>query len=201
MLTRPKADYLACMSTILPLIPLRDLALLPGTTAVLLVGRPGTLAAVERAESSLAVFAQQQHATLAIPRSMRDLTPQACTGRILDQWTTPSGQGKLRVEGISRVTLSALLPQLVLLTARVAPAPALLDPDAAEAALATYEMWSEELGLPKPCSDPSLAVYRLAHALGDRRSTTSVLACPNLTEILVEVLDSLDARSGVAWVH
>lgn len=189
------------MSTILPLIPLRDAALLPGTTAELLVGRPGTLAAIERAESGLVVLAQQQHATLAIPRSLRDLNPHACTGRILQQWTTPSGQRKLRVEGISRVTLSALLPQLVLLTARVAPAPALLDPDAAEAALATYALWSEDLGLPSQCSDPALAVYRLAEALGDRLSTTPVLACPDLSEILVEVLDRLDARSGLAWVH
>ena len=41
----------------------------------------------------------------------------------------------------------------------------------------------------------------MAHNLGDRLSTTGVLACPDLSEILVEVLERLDTRTGVAWVH
>lgn len=197
----PKADYLASMSPPLPLIPLRDVALLPGTRAELLVGRTGTLAALERAGSGLLVFAQQKRATQATPRSLRDLNPQACTGRVLRHWTTASGQQKICIEGVSRVTIDTLLPQLILLTARVNRAPALLDPDAAEAAMATYAMWSENLGLPQICQKPRDAVYRMAHNLGDRLSTTGVLACPDLSEILVEVLERLDTRTGVAWVH
>lgn len=189
------------MSPPLSLIPLRDTALLPGTTAELLVGRAGTLAAIGRAGPGLLVFAQQLRATKATPRSLRDLNPQACTGRVLQHWTTPSGQQKIRVEGVSRVSIDALLPQLITLTARVTHAPALLDDDAGEAAMATYNIWSENLGLPQQCQKPKDALYRMANALGDRLSTTAVLVCQDLSEVLVEVLERLDARSGVAWVH
>lgn len=196
-----KEDYPAAMSPPLPLIPLRDLALLPGTKAELMVGRAGTLAALDRAGSGLMVFAQQKRAVQATPRSLADLEPVACTGRVLKRWTTASGQIRVQVEAISRVRLDALHPQLVLLTARVNRAPPTLDPDAAEAALATYAHWSEHLGLDPRCEDPADAVYRLAHALGDRSGSTSVLACEELSEILVEVLDRLDECAGAAWVH
>jgi ATP-dependent Lon protease len=194
-------DYYGSMLPALSLIPLRDVALLPGTTTELLVGRTGTLEALKRTGSGLLVFAQQRYATVATPRSLHDLSPQACTGRVLQHWITNSGQQKILAEGVARVSISALLPQLVLLTAQVVHAPAMLDPDAAEAAMATYATWSETLGLPSKCCEPTDAVYSMANALGDRLSTTSLLACADLSEILVEVLDRLDARSGVAWVH
>lgn len=189
------------MSPPLPLIPLRDVALLPGTTAELFVGRTGTLAALDRAGAGLLVFAQQRSASVATPRSLHDLSPHACTGKVLQRWTIGNGRQKIRVEGVARVSISALLPQLVLMTARVNRAPALLDPDAAEAAMATYAMWAQSLELPHSCQSPTKAVYMLAKALGDSHSTTSVLACSDLSEILVEVLEQLDARAGVAWVH
>lgn len=189
------------MSPPLPLIPLRDVALLPGTRTELLVGRAGTLAALDRAGAGLLAFPQQKRATQACPRSLSDFEEMASTGRVLRRWTTPGGQEKICVEGVCRITIDALLPQMVLLTARVSRAPALLDPDAAEAAMATYTHWSESLGLPRECLEPAHAVYRMAHALGDRLSTTSVLACQDLSEVLVEVLERLDTRVGVAWVH
>jgi ATP-dependent Lon protease len=177
------------------------MALLPGTTVELMVGRAGTLAALDRAGADRMVFAQQLRANQATPRSGQDLHSLACTGRVLQRWTTASGQQKVRVEGLTRVSISSLQPQLILLNARVNPAPAQLDEDAAEATMATYALWSEKLGLQPHCADAKSALYRMAKTLGDRLSTSSVLACTNLSEVLVEVLERLDARSGVAWVH
>lgn len=186
--------------TALPLIPLRDISLLPGVQLELLVGRPGTLSTLDRPEAELFVFARQADRHRRWPQSLAELLPLACTGRVLRRWQV-GPQRKILVEGVDRVHLQALLPQLLSLSAHVTGAPAALDEDTAEAGLFTYASCAESLGLPAECPEAQHAIYRLAHALGDARSSASVLDCQSLPELLSEVLDKLDSRAGLSQVH
>ncbi len=188
------------MSPPLPLIPLRDISLLPGLVLELRIGRAGTLEALERAESGLLVFARQRRREAAWPQTLSALHPQACTGQVLES-SQHRHHTRIHVQGLARVRLEALHPQLVSLSTRVARAPAALDDEAAEAALATYALWARELNLPLEQPAPEHAIYRLAYALGDLQSTTAVLACDALPEVLYEVLERLDTRAGLASVH
>lgn len=192
--------YASRVSPPLPLIPLRDISLLPGVVLELRVGRAGTLDALKRADNGLLVFARQRRRESVWPTALSALQPWACTGRVLDRRAKRHHE-RVQVQGMARVKLQALRPQLISLEARVGRAPAELDEEAAQAAQATYALWAYELNLPQDAPSPTHAVYRMAHAVGDLQSTTAVLACDHLAEVLYEVLERLDTRAGLASVH
>ncbi|MDH5477522.1 MAG: LON peptidase substrate-binding domain-containing protein, partial [Nitrospinota bacterium] len=85
----------------LPLLPLRDLVVLPGSSAPLLVGRPKSIAAVE------AAYAQDLPIMLASQRNSRlndpgedDINRLGCLARISNPRAWPDGTLQVTVEGL-----------------------------------------------------------------------------------------------------
>jgi ATP-dependent Lon protease len=85
----------------LPVIPLRDMVLFPGTVSPLLLGRPQSLGAL-----ALALAHPSQQAFFTLQENSRDEDPSPSTlktvgviGRILSSTSLPNGLSKVLVEG------------------------------------------------------------------------------------------------------
>ena len=101
----------------LPVIPLRDIILFPGTVTPILLGRPQSLSAMMRAmesPSQLALFALQKTA------SEDDVAPETLktigvVGRIASSLSLPNNLSKILVEslGVARATQWQTLPNLI----------------------------------------------------------------------------------------
>ncbi|MDQ3001807.1 MAG: endopeptidase La [Fibrobacterota bacterium] len=101
----------------LPVIPLRDIILFPGTVTPILLGRPQSLSAMMRAlesPSQLALFALQKTA------SEDDVAPDTLktigvVGRIASSLSLPNNLSKILVEslGVAKVTKWETLPSLI----------------------------------------------------------------------------------------
>ncbi|MDB5047800.1 MAG: ATP-dependent protease La [Fibrobacteres bacterium] len=102
----------------LPVIPLRDIILFPGTVTPILLGRPQSLSAMMRAmdsQSQLALFALQKTA------SEDDVSPDTLktigvVGRIASSLSLPNNLSKILVEalGVAQVTKWQTLPSLIM---------------------------------------------------------------------------------------
>ncbi len=102
----------------LPVIPLRDIILFPGTVTPILLGRPQSLSAMMRAmdsQSQLALFALQKTA------SEDDVSPDTLktigvVGRIASSLSLPNNLSKILVEslGVAKVNKWQNLPSLIL---------------------------------------------------------------------------------------
>ena len=102
----------------LPVIPLRDIILFPGTVTPILLGRPQSLSAMMRAmesASQLALFALQKTA------SEDDVSPDTLktigvVGRIASSLSLPNNLSKILVEslGVAKVNKWQNLPTLIL---------------------------------------------------------------------------------------
>ncbi|HKP95941.1 MAG TPA: endopeptidase La [Fibrobacteria bacterium] len=102
----------------LPVIPLRDIILFPGTVTPILLGRPQSLSAMMRAmesPSQLALFALQKTASEddVAPESLKTV---GVVGRIASSLSLPNNLSKILVEslGAARVTQWQTLPALIL---------------------------------------------------------------------------------------
>src|SRR5215217_8457724 len=92
----------------LPVIPLRDMVLFPGTVSPLLLGRPQSLAALARAlehPSQTAFFTLQENPQDEEPGSA-DLSATGTLGRILSSAALPNGLSKVLVEALAVGTVS-----------------------------------------------------------------------------------------------
>ena len=87
----------------LPVLPLRDVVIFPHTAMPLIVGRPGSLAAIEAAMASQgALFlVSQKNAEVEEPAA-GDLYRVGVVGRIVQVSRQPNGTARILVEGISR---------------------------------------------------------------------------------------------------
>lgn len=184
----------------LPLLPLRDCALLPGCSQELFVGRPATIAMLDSLNGSHLIACTQRSSAAAYPRRLTQLHPFACLAQLERRWTTPGGQQKVSIRGLHRVRVLALQPRLLQTWARTDLSPASLSEDAVEAALHTYEEQRRRLDLPVDVA-PFEAVYRLSQVLGDSKSSPLVLDADDLDGVLAEVLNSVDRMRGAAWLH
>jgi ATP-dependent Lon protease len=87
----------------LPVIPLRDMVLFPGTVAPLLLGRPQSLAALASAlehPSRTAFFTLQENPQDEEP-APGDLNATGTLGRVLSSTALPNGLSKVLVEAVS----------------------------------------------------------------------------------------------------
>ncbi|MED5370203.1 MAG: LON peptidase substrate-binding domain-containing protein [Myxococcota bacterium] len=184
-----------------PLLPLRDCAVLPGCLTELSVGRPSTISLLDRlGEGGMLVGAPQRNPHATCPRRLERLHPFACTARIVRRFQTAGGQEKVCLEGLERVRVVEIRPRTVTLWAVAERRPAALTPDAGEAAVHLLSELEAELGVLRSQSG-EVAVYRLAQALRSLQAGPGVLDEWNLDLVLEEVLQVLDSRQAVAWLH
>jgi ATP-dependent Lon protease len=121
----PVPDYQSSF----PLLPLRGGVLLPGETAPYEVGRPKTVALVERVAAegtSYVVLFAQREASVDEP-TFPDLHPFGTVARIVAVEKQRKGTYAIVVEGVARVRLSSIEQTTPYLEARVVP----LEPAAA----------------------------------------------------------------------
>lgn len=105
-----------------PVLPLRDVVVFPSMIFPLLIGRPGTLAAVERAmlmDRKLFLIAQRDS-------NQEELTPEdlysvGVVANVLQTLKLPNGLVKVLVEGLSRAQVISLTKDEACLVARVEP--------------------------------------------------------------------------------
>jgi ATP-dependent Lon protease len=164
----------------LPVIPLRDIILFPGTVTPILLGRPQSLSAMMRAmesPSQLALFALQKTA------SEDDVSPDTLktvgvVGRIASSLSLPNNLSKILVEalGVARATQWQVLPSLIVAHLEPVTAEPLKEDTARRRIESTRVMFSEYLSqnpdLPRGVGDlidglagPEEKVYGMASHL------------------------------------
>ncbi|MCC7142472.1 MAG: endopeptidase La [Candidatus Eisenbacteria bacterium] len=93
----------------IPLLPLRDVVIFPRMNLPLFVGRPQSVAAIERAAAgSKWVFACTQRRPEVFAPSQGDLYDVGTLVRLLQVFRLPDGTMRILVEGISRARLARL---------------------------------------------------------------------------------------------
>src|ERR1041384_2585705 len=91
------------MSNRLALLPLRDVVIYPHTVMPLIVGRPGSLAAIEAAMTAQgSLFLVSQRSAEVEDPAAADLYRVGVVGRIVQVARQPNGTARILVEGISR---------------------------------------------------------------------------------------------------
>jgi ATP-dependent Lon protease len=164
----------------LPVIPLRDIILFPGTVTPILLGRPQSLSAMMRAmesPSQLALFALQKTA------SEDDVSPDTLktvgvVGRIASSLSLPNNLSKILVEalGVARATQWQILPSLIIAHLEPVVAEPLKEETARRRIESTRVMFAEYLSqnpdLPRGVADlidglpgPEEKVYGMASHL------------------------------------
>src|SRR5215207_9310021 len=87
----------------LPVLPLRDVVIYPHTAMPLIVGRPGSLAAIDAAMSAQgALFLVAQKRADVEDPAAADLYRVGVVGRIVQVVRQPNGTARILVEGMSR---------------------------------------------------------------------------------------------------
>src|SRR4051812_26769627 len=91
----------------LPVLPLRDVVIFPHTVMPLIVGRAGSLAAIEAAMSAhgILVMVAQRNAEVEDPPAA-DLYRVGVIGRVVQVTRQPNGTARILIEGISRTTVA-----------------------------------------------------------------------------------------------
>ena len=91
------------------MLPLRDLVILPGTTAPLLVGRSRSITAVERAHAAggLIMLSTQKSSLLNDP-SQEDIHQIGCLAKVVNPRAWPDGTLQANVEGLVRARISSM---------------------------------------------------------------------------------------------
>lgn len=113
-------EYAETLAKGLPVVPLRDIILFPGTVTPILLGRPQSLAAMMRAlesPSQLAFFCLQRTASEddVIPDTLHSI---GVVGRIANSLSLPNNLSKILVEslGLAKVSQWQSTPNLILAT-------------------------------------------------------------------------------------
>ncbi|HEY0972045.1 MAG TPA: endopeptidase La [Gemmatimonadales bacterium] len=109
----------------LPVLPLRDLVFFPHLVMPLLVGRAGSLAALEEASGDperLILLVAQRDAEVSEPAAA-DLFRVGVVARVVQAGRAPNGVTKLLLEGVSRARVTRYAPAAGHLRAMVEPQP------------------------------------------------------------------------------
>ncbi|MDQ8155395.1 MAG: endopeptidase La [Gemmatimonadota bacterium] len=191
----------------LPVLPLRDVVLFPHVAMPLLVGRSGSLAALEAAESTdkLVLLLTQKDSTVQDPGAA-DLHRTGTLGRVLQFTKLPNGAARVLIEGLARARVLKFVAGAKLLRAVARPQPFALDTDdsaVAEArrALALFEeyvtqhrrMPPEVAGLVQAASSLERQACGIAAHLAVRPETRQTLLEAPRLEDLFRALSELTA--------
>ncbi|HEU4631896.1 MAG TPA: endopeptidase La [Gemmatimonadaceae bacterium] len=109
----------------LPVLPLRDVVFFPHLVMPLLVGRGGSLAALDAAAAApepLVLLVTQRDSDVADPAA-GDLYRVGVVARVLQLARMPNGVAKVLLEGTTRARVSRYVPSAGLLRALTEPAP------------------------------------------------------------------------------
>lgn len=99
-------------ATALPVLPLRDVVVFPSMIFPLLIGRAGTLAAIEKAmlqERRILLVTQTDPATEEV--QPKDLYSVGVVANVLQTMKLPNGLVKVLVEGVYRASIASWIPQ------------------------------------------------------------------------------------------
>ncbi|MCC6477261.1 endopeptidase La [bacterium] len=99
-------------ATALPVLPLRDVVVFPSMIFPLLIGRAGTLAAIEKAmlqERRILLVTQTDPATEEV--QPQDLFSVGVVANVLQTMKLPNGLVKVLVEGVYRARVASWIPQ------------------------------------------------------------------------------------------
>ncbi len=105
-----RADDFSVVSPELPVIPLRDVVIFPGTVYPLLIGRPGSLKVIEEAldkDKQVLLLSQKDPAVEEVAPGL--LYKLGVVGRITQLLRLPSGMTKVLVEGLLRAKVNRLV--------------------------------------------------------------------------------------------
>ena len=93
----------------LPLLPLKDMVVFPGMVTPLLVGRPGSIAAIENslATERATFLCTQRDSNVEAPK-LHDLYPVGVVASILQSLRMPEGTLKVVVQGLERARVEAV---------------------------------------------------------------------------------------------
>jgi ATP-dependent Lon protease len=107
-----KGDDFGPLPKALPLLPVRDMVVFPFMVVPLLVNRPVSRAAVERAQAGdrYLFLSAQKDATLDDP-GPRDLHAIGTVGKLLRARAQPDGQWKILVQGLRRARIKKVLEE------------------------------------------------------------------------------------------
>ncbi|MDR2869623.1 MAG: LON peptidase substrate-binding domain-containing protein, partial [Deferribacteraceae bacterium] len=93
----------------LPLLPVKDIVIFPYMVLPVIVGRPASIAAVDKAlsDNRLVMLVAQRDADVEEPK-MADLFEIGAVGQILRMIKQPDGKVKILVQGLQRAKLRAI---------------------------------------------------------------------------------------------
>ena len=161
----------------LPVLPLKDVVVFPYVVMPFLVGRAGSLGAVEQAwrgDRYLVVVAQKS-AEVSEPAAA-DLYRTGVVARLVQASRLPNGTVKVVVEGLARVRLTRITTHQGVLKATLSATPwgnLPLAPDARMHARQVMESFEEYVALQRRIPQE---VLQLASAPGDDERSACVLA-------------------------
>jgi ATP-dependent Lon protease len=107
--------------SVLPVLPVRDVVIFPGVTVPLAIGRPASLAALERAGSGGFMIVATQIDPAAESPGFEDLHPVGCVVRVVRTMDARRDGKQAIVVGVARTRLMAPLETEPALTMRVDP--------------------------------------------------------------------------------
>jgi ATP-dependent Lon protease len=191
----------------LPVLPLRDVIVFPYMVIPLLVGRSGSLAAIEAALAGdrWIFLVAQRDATVQEPAAA-DLFRVGVIGKVLQISRLPNGTTKVLLEGVSRARVTRYSPSEMLLRATIAPLPlppGTGDPDEDAMARQAAAMFEEYVGLHRrlPAEVVSLVhgsearerqAYAIAaHLLVGVEDRQQLLEAPSMDALLVSLTTKL----------
>jgi ATP-dependent Lon protease len=190
----------------LPVLPLRDLVVFPYAVMPLLVGRQGSLAAVDAAvaDGGMILLVAQRRGDVQEPVAA-DLERVGVAARILQATKLPGGTTKVLVDGVARarVTRYAASGPHLRAAVELMPADAGQDPDAPVVARRAVSLFEEYVGLHRRVPAEVVALVQAAESLPRQafgiashlgvkvEARQQLLAAPTFPEFLRELAELL----------
>ena len=106
---------------VLPVLPVRDVVVFPGVTVPLSIGRPKSLAALERAGEGGFIIVPTQRDPATEDPSAEELFPVACIVRVLRVIDSRAGGKQAIVVGVARTRTGAPVDLAPAMTMRLDP--------------------------------------------------------------------------------
>lgn len=198
----------------LPVVPLRDVVVFPYVLMPLLIGRPGSLSAVEVASATperWLVLVTQRNAEVAEP-SASDLYRVGVVVRLQQVSRTPSGGARVLIEAVGRVRITRFVVAAGHLRATVVAAPFLVGALASEdraRARQTLARFEEYVGLQRripsevaslaqaSATEERMACAIAAHLTVRHEVRQRLLESPTLVDLLQSLEELITAETDL----